>query len=390
MSARPLTPPGWMRPGLQVVAVVYAVLLTKLSIFTLIFLAYSLLPANGAYYVDHFNYPFAAGTLALAYDTWDAPHYLWLADHGYVLGDQSNAFYPLFPFLIHLVSVALRSTFLAGLLVANICTFVAAYLFYRVSALVLRDERLAMVALILLLAFPTAFYMTLIYTESLFLALACGAFLALMTRRLGMAAALSFLMPLARPVGMYMIVPLAVAAVRRQSGRGLRLDRSVWLVAAPVLGSLAYLAIMYLSTGNAMEGFDAVNRFGSPPVGPSMVLHPGELLHRWFDGPFAVHGYRNSIIDRALFVIFLLSLPLIWRLRNPALFAYSLLLGFVPLLGTFMSYSRYLLPVFPLFIALAAVLGRERWRFLLFPWLFASISLQALFIVMQALGYWVA
>jgi hypothetical protein len=139
-----------------------------------------------------------------------------------------------------------------------------------------------------------------------------------------------------------------------------------------------------------MEGFDAVNRFGSPPVGASMLLHPAELLHRWFDGPYAVHGYRNSIIDRALFMLFLLSLPLIWRLRNPALFSYALLVGLVPLLGTFMSYSRYLLPAFPLFIGLAGVLGRERWRFLLFPWLFASISLQALFIVMQALGYWVA
>jgi hypothetical protein len=41
-------------------------------------------------------------------------------------------------------------------------------------------------------------------------------------------------------------------------------------------------------------------------------------------------------------------------------------------------------------MAAADIVGRERWKFLLFPLLFASIALQSLFVVMQGLGYWVA
>jgi hypothetical protein len=169
-----------------------------------------------------------------------------------------------------------------------------------------------------------------------------------------------------------------------------RPTRSIWVAAAPVLGLVAYLLIMYLATGNALEGYNAQSRFGGPAASLSMPLHPAELMQRWFPGPLAVHGYRNSIIDRVLFLLFLLALPLIWRLRSPPLFWYSLVLGLVPVVGTFMSYSRYLLPVFPLYLAGANLFTRDPWRFLLFPWLFASISLQALFIVMQSLGYWVA
>jgi hypothetical protein len=58
--------------------------------------------------------------------------------------------------------------------------------------------------------------------------------------------------------------------------------------------------------------------------------------------------------------------------------------------GTFMSYQRYMLLAFPIFLGLA--IGLRRWRlgWLQWPLVFVLIMVQGLFTAMCALDYWVA
>jgi hypothetical protein len=58
--------------------------------------------------------------------------------------------------------------------------------------------------------------------------------------------------------------------------------------------------------------------------------------------------------------------------------------------GTFMSYSRYILLAFPVFIAAAMLLQRPSVRFLRLPLAFTLVLVQGLFLTMHALSYWVA
>jgi hypothetical protein len=80
--------------------------------------------------------------------------------------------------------------------------------------------------------------------------------------------------------------------------------------------------------------------------------------------------------------------PLVYKKTNKVFFFYYLALGSVPILGSFMGYMRYLLPAFPLFIALGRVF--EKKKMLFYSYLYISLFLQVLFVVMSALSYWVA
>jgi hypothetical protein len=113
-------------------------------------------------------------------------------------------------------------------------------------------------------------------------------------------------------------------------------------------------------------------------------------LHRWFLDNFIftqliLHGYRTSMIDRFCFFVYLYLLYYIYKRLDKTLFAYSLIMGMVPaLIDHFMSYSRYLLVVFPLFIIMALLLKKN---YLLIVFFF--LVMQAIFLTMHSLNYWV-
>lgn len=113
-------------------------------------------------------------------------------------------------------------------------------------------------------------------------------------------------------------------------------------------------------------------------------------LDRWFvrnfvDVGLVLHGYTNSIIDRVAFALCLPLLFWVYRTQERALFVFALLALLVPALaGSFMSYTRFLLAVFPLFMAGGALLKHpERLAVVMF-------ALQILLFVLHATGRWVA
>jgi len=71
-----------------------------------------------------------------AWAQWDAQHYIALATHGYqATGDAGNliAFLPLFPTLIHLLSLAGVPPMFGALLISNIAGVIAAILLYEIA-----------------------------------------------------------------------------------------------------------------------------------------------------------------------------------------------------------------------------------------------------------------
>src|SRR5437870_147551 len=74
--------------------------MAKASILALIYLGYHFLPFNAQNYQLNSMGPAPPADFWATLRTWDAQHYLFLADHGYAPDQMSNAFYPLFPFLI--------------------------------------------------------------------------------------------------------------------------------------------------------------------------------------------------------------------------------------------------------------------------------------------------
>ena len=290
--------------------------------------------------------------------TWDAPHYLYLAGQGYVEDSPSNAFYPLFPALIQVVSLFFDGNLIvSGLVVSNFCSLLALRLFYK--ELVVRfDDSLAQITIICILTYPCSVFFSLIYSEALFFLVLMLIIRSLRTKNFTLLITGCFLAPLARPVAIFCIPALAAATAREKSWR-----RCILALAAMIAGFGVYLMVLWHGTGNPFAGFDAQQYYPTQPK-LGRIIEPVRFVKNFFS-IHAFHDQRFSLLDRILFVVFLLSLWPIWKL-DKVWFLFSIGLGLIPaIMGSFMSFSRFMLMVFPFFIVIAKYLKSlshlERW-----------------------------
>lgn len=103
---------------------------------------------------------------------WDGGMYMTIAKEGYQI--FHTVFFPLYPLLIKIVSLIGLEVFWAGFIISQVCTVLLIYFFYKLLRLDFNQQKSELIV-ILLLAFPTSFYLGAVYTESLFLLLAVSA-----------------------------------------------------------------------------------------------------------------------------------------------------------------------------------------------------------------------
>lgn len=304
--------------------------------------------------------------------TWDGWWYQQIAANGYhpalvpvpgakgliTLEGNSAAFFPLYPAAMRLVSECTGlGPYGAGMLVSVVASFVAALGIYTVTAR-FGGRRAGLAAAGLWAVWPGSGMEWSVYSESLYVALAVWACHAVMTHRWLTAGVLTFTAGLNRPTAVALIAALTVAALsalhrhRRRDG----VVRPLTAILIAPLGLAGYLlwvghrmgdydGYFKLQTGAWAHTFD----YGSHTVD---VLTSVPVGH--FDYLFAFPF--EDLIGVAVVLLCLLLLPLLIRLRPPAVLVIHTLLTIALVLGSrqiFGNVSRYLLPAFPLFIPLA-------------------------------------
>jgi Mannosyltransferase (PIG-V) len=186
---------------------------------------------------------------------WDAVWYLRVADSGYGGSEASAAFFPLYPLLVRTLATpftASPAALLGASYVVALAAFLAALvLLYRLVSLEL-GRPLARPTLLLLAVFPAAVFFGAPYSESLFLALAVGAFYFARTDRWALAGACAAGAAATRSSGILLLVPLALLW---WSAGGRRLRDAAWLALAP-LGLAAYALFLGLAEGDALRFLD--------------------------------------------------------------------------------------------------------------------------------------
>ncbi|MCL4789606.1 MAG: hypothetical protein KJ070_22925 [Verrucomicrobia bacterium] len=363
-------------------------------------------------------------TLSSRFSSWDIAHYLRLSQDGYEVDSPSCAFYPMWPAAIRLGTVMTGNRpVLAAMLLANVLSLAGLWLLFRLierhrGAVVSRD------ALILLLAFPGALFFSFPYTESLYLVILMLFFWGLELQRWFWAGLAGFLLPLTRPVGIFIVLPLGwflfeqwrsaalvsgtAQGIHSQKGtkatKSLRYLRELlfirsgtgvlpadfdahgrdahaasrctshWLLLlCPLLGYATYFVTMHAWTGNAFEGFEAQKAYpNSPSI--SNILNVAGFLNSLVN-LHTVDGMLDAALDRGFFVLFLALLPAVWKL-NRTWFWYTLPTGLIPALSNyFLSYRRFIMLCFPLFIVLAQLLAKgPRWMFWYYVILLAAMQ----------------
>jgi len=290
--------------------------------------------------------------------TWDSAYYLAISQDGYQVDFSSCAFYPLWPSAIHMLGLLhFAGPLFCALIAANVLSIPALWLFYTYVKM-RHGPSVASDSLILLLAFPAALFFSVPYTESLYFLLLMLFFFGLETRRYFWVGLACLLMPMTKAIGVFIALPLAWHFLERKA------ESKRWLLLlAPFAGFAAYFAVMWLYTGNAFEGFKAQQQYPNSPSIANMFNIAG--LARAFVNAYSYDGMLDSILDRALFVVVLCSLPILW-LRNKTWFFFVGTAGVIPALSSwFISYRRYSLILFPLF-----VVGSQLFRSIQYRWVF--------------------
>jgi hypothetical protein len=302
------------------------------------------------------------GTLFDQYQTWqtlwnrwDATHYLRLAEKGYVAkGDGRNSivFYPLYPWLVRAVAVVCRNYFGAALLVSGVASICAGLLMRRLVELD-QPAKIARLAVWFLFIFPTAYFLHIGYTESLFLALVLGCLLAARNQFWAAVGVLGALACLTRVNGL-LLVPALLVEVWLQYRVTRRFDwRWLWIAAAG-LGFAGYLLLNYRVTGDPLAFTQIMEKQWYKKIAPPWL----GIRDVWLRIP---HFNLTEGLHEFAFIVFsFLCTVWCWFKLRPT-YAVWMTLNWLLITSTtyVVSVPRYCLTLFPIFILLARVAAKR-------------------------------
>ena len=332
---------------------------------------------------------------------WDSGFYLELAEKGYFF-DQAKelynvAFFPLYPLLIKIFSFVFRSEVVAGLVISSLATLCACFFLYKLAKLELHKSSLSLRTIFYFLLFPTAVFLAAIYTESLFIFLACASFYFARTKQWKWAGVFGFFAALARPIGIILFPVLILEYFEQYNFKwnelkklgNLEIKKLLWTLLIPAgLGSyMIYLWTKFKDPFLFLKAQDAWDRkigFNLGGIWQNIKDHVHDLI---FPSENFAFSLRNDF-ELMFFVIFLiLSIFVFIKLRK-SYGLYCLLALLIPLATcSLISMTRFTLILFPAFILLARWGAKKTWLNYCIIMLFSMML--SLFTIMFVNWYWV-
>jgi hypothetical protein len=328
----------------------------------------------------------------------DSGWYYGIATSGYFYnpGQQSSiAFFPTYPLTVRGLGELIGGDFqVAGSLIGVLAGAAAAVLF---ACWVWRrlPQAGAITAIAVLLLYPYAFFLYgAMYSDSLFLLTAIGAFLLLERRQYWLAGLVGALATAGRPVGVAVAIGLTVrmlemlaesraakvatATAGAPAGTAFAAARPGWRDLIRAVPAIRWRQAGVLVSGLGLAAWCVYLwvEFGDPVAFATVQEAPGWYQqggpHTWFKviyvGTMLFGPLDNAIKLTAQAVMCLLAillLPRVQRLFGWGYLAYSVVVLAIPIIGTkdFMGTGRYVLAAFPVIAAAGYFLAglRRRW-----------------------------
>lgn len=322
---------------------------------------------------------------------WDGGWYGTIARLGYHTEPPlapTVAFWPLFPRLVRLFGdlVGGSGLHLGGVLIP-LCAYLAAL--FSLHRLVCErwGPRVARRSVLLLSVFPSAFFFSVAYPSSLLLLCTVACFAYARRGRWWLAGGAGLLAALADVSGVLLVAPLACEYARQRPSAPWMLRWEAAAVASPILGLGLFMAYLQLRVGDALAFVHAAGLWKHHLAFAPATLLEGSLLVAY--DPFASPLVTLNCVVALLFLL----LGVGWLVVGEAAFGVWIL----AVLGLHLTFPaaepmdgivRYVLPLFPGFIALG--LAAERWRRLGQALLMGSLMLLGLFTALFFTNHWVA
>jgi len=301
----------------------------------------------------------------------------------------------------------------AGYMLSNIAFLIALVALYRYVSTNWGVD-VARRSVLLLAFFPTAFFFTAVYSESFFLLFCVLAFSWGRMARWWLAGSAALLAGLTRNVGVLLIVPLGIMFLR-QYGPGLRgrwLDLRAWpaqtlALGLIPLGPVLYMLYLWRAFGNPLMTIDAQKGWARIQAMPWTTFRmafdqwQGGWLYALLASPtwatLTSYPVRMSFaeyesLDIAMTFLGIVLIVYAFRVLPIEHSAWVAIMFALPLFSPstihpLMSIPRFMVVLFPLFIALAIFARR---RFVLPIILVPSAVLMVLLTVQFSTWFWVS
>jgi hypothetical protein len=346
---------------------------TRLVLLAAGFFSRLMIPELWSLFIWH---PLPGVPLLDMWTNWDGRWYGGIAANGYyfIPGIQSSvAFFPLYPLLMRLVGTLIGDPVIAGILISNLAFLGALVVLYCLTEELTADRETATRTIFYLALFPTALFFSALYTESLFLLCVLLAFYAARHDRWWIAGIAGALAAATRVIGVGLFGVLLLMWLQA-NGWHILLKPTAWrsnftalagamrrkpfqllAIGLVPLGLLTYIVYLQIAFGHPFAFLEAQREWGNTPTGPiAVLLNTINLVTTGAD----VWG-EPPLADLIAFAgAFLLSL-VAWRKFGYVYGLYSLMCLMIPISSTYRSMIRYVVVIFPMFMALA-VWGRNR------------------------------
>lgn len=323
----------------------------------------------------------------------DGEHYLAISIFGYKPLEQ--AFFPVYPLLINILTkpfnsylfLTLVNSTIVGLLISNISFFLALLILYKLI-IIDYSNKIAFLTIIMMLIFPTSFFFGALYNESLFLLLSLLAYFCVRKKKWAFASLFGFIASATRVFGVFLFLAFLVEVIIQKE----KFVRWFWILFIP-FGLIFYMIYQYLTVGDFFAFYNLQTIVGEQhQLGivalPQVYFRYIKILLS-FDSANPL--YQTIFLEFSAGVIFFI-LPILGFLKKVRLsyIFYALIVFLVPTFqGSFSSLPRYVLIIFPSFLVLSLLVNKLS-LFTKFFLIIFSVFCLIIESLMFLRGYWVA
>ncbi|MCX7920982.1 MAG: hypothetical protein N3B21_03005 [Clostridia bacterium] len=308
----------------------------------------------------------------------DSHFYVRMAEKGYdkYRMDQKHPyanwpFFPLYPLLMSLLHfiIPIKMSYI-GFILSNLFGIMGLYFVYRIAQEVTGDKGIAQKSVIYLLLYPASIYLSIVYTESLFIFLSALSMYLLIKKRLGWAILVASISTVTRIPGIANLVIIAFYLFKEARFNPLKIHikHYVYLLLSGI-PLLSFFTYMYFLTGDFFAVFNELKNWGRTASMPFMA-YLGYLFYPTFVGcggwDLGLASYIFTLLAFCVYTAFLVYM-LVNR-KKPQLFGvellvYGLILILIPLSSASTSMTsmvRYYMASFPLFIFMGILGSKNR------------------------------
>lgn len=356
-------------------------LLWQIAIIIITLLSQYILPLRGTY-IGGATQAYLSNPLLYSRANFDGNHYIGISQTGY--GYAQQAFFPFYPHLIHYLKPIFKEPVITGIIISNTAFFFS--LIFLVKLLRLDyDESTIKWSIVALLIFPTSFYFSSVYTESLFFFLVISSFYFARTKHWWLAGILGVLASYTRFVGIFLFPALIIEWWQHDK----KIKNIIPLLLIP-LGLINYMWFLKRSTGDALSFFHVQKSFGQFRSEKIILLY--QVFWRYLKMLLTVNRsdplFLTILLESATGVLFLITSIYSFIKHRLSYAAFNAAAFLIPTLtGSFVSLPRYVLVCFSSFLVFGQIFSKSRLPRSVY--LLVNGALFILFTVLFMRGYWV-